>query len=156
MELVSQEKPLVFYEPMEQPPVDGIKVKLNYADGSSKVVDASKLASIVYGIGDIYTHYKGMLFSTYTLHQLSNSFETEEPMLQPGPHRIAMYYVDDTLWWHELYYYAFAHNPEKRVEGIEWGRGLNFAYCMVDVYAQTAEEYIAEHNPPFAIVTETP
>ena len=149
MELVSQEKPLVFYEPMEQPPLEGVKVKLNYADGNSEVMDAIKMAGTHYYEGGfVMSHWKGVFFATSTLDQLSGPFETWEDftMLPPGPHRIAMYYVDDTSWY-ETDPYFFFHNPDEKAPGRDWGRKLNFAYCMVDVYAQTEEEYLAEHNP---------
>lgn len=34
-------------------------------------------------------------------------------------------------------------------------KDTDMAYCMVDVYAQTGDEYIAEHKAPFALVTES-
>jgi len=133
VELVSQEKPLVFFELMEQPPIKGVKVKIAYKDGSSEVVNAY---NVKIGHYDQYASYKGMYFETRTRHDNSR---TSEPLLEPGLHSIKMYYINDS------YSLEYGYNDEDQP---------NLGYCMVEVYAQTAEEYIAERKPPHAIVTE--
>ena len=134
VELINQKKPLVFFELMEQPPIKGVKVKITYEDGGSKVVNAYNVKSCHY---DEYASYKGMYFKTRTRHDNSRSFE---PFLEPGLHSIEMYYINDTYNLHEDFY---NENPP------------NIGYCMVEVYAQTAEEYIAERKPPVTTVTES-
>ena len=151
VELVSQKKPLAFFELMEQPQIEGVKVRINYEDGSSELVDAYELTDHGFSTGPEmwYTHWKGMLFAAYTVSEYYLFSETAEPFLQPGKHRIAMYYLDTNLYYDAFPTWTFAHNPEKIKEDIE------FPYCMVDVYAQTPEEYIAERNHPFVTITDS-
>ena len=149
VELVSQERPLVFFEQMEKPPIEGLKVKINYEDSSSEVVDAYEMNTRKFqtSYNPSSLHYKGMFFATNTF----SPFRTSEFLLEPGLHSIVMYYID---YSYDLDYdgeWEFAHNPEE----IDVGSSVNFGYCMVDVYVQTAEEYIAERKPPLARVTES-
>ena len=149
VELISQKKPLVFFELMEQPTTEGVKVKITYEDGSSEVVDAYKMVSRkIQTSNSYYTHYKGMFFATSILPQFG--FRTTEAFLEPGLHSIAMYYLDSNYDLFAEGEWEFAHDPEE----VEVG-SANLGYCMVEVYAQTAEEYVAEHKPPMATVTES-
>ena len=149
-ELVSQEKPLVFYDLMERPKIEGVKVKLTYNDGSSETVDAyeamehySNVKSSIYG----YQHRKGMFFDI-GIFQGTGAFRPKQTPLPPGLNRIAMYCVDAAFGSEESHW-ELSRNPEET--GVDGG----LAYCMVEVYAQTAQEYMAENKPSFAAVTET-
>lgn len=130
-ELVSQEKPLVFFELLEQPKIEGIKVKLTYADGSSEIVRAYEQKR--HTLPEAYTHEKGMRLDLwYNWDSLSRP---ERPLLAPGLNKIAMYCTD--------FFDVYA------------GEETEDVFCMVEVYAQTPEEYLAEHSPLLVTVTET-
>ena len=147
-ELVSQEKPLVFFQLMEEPKIEGIKVKLTYEDGSSEVVDAYDMETCTFNYewssGDAGMHHlKGMCFNTRF-----TTWNRIRPALKPGKHQIALFYVDDTYPWSTdlIEDPAFdSLNPED----------VGVAYCMVEVYAQTGDEYIAAHKAKYTLVTES-
>ena len=145
-ELVSQEKPLVFFELMEQPKMEGIKVRLTYKDGSSEVVDAYDLEMCSWSTDPSFDagvhHLKGMCVNTWPIWPL------ERPALKPGKHQIAMFCVDGKYWWNT------DESNSPRFDSLN-PEDVGVAYCMVEVYAQTGDEYIAEHNVPFALVTES-
>ena len=128
-ELVSQEKPLAFFELLEQPKIEGIKVKLTYKNGRSRVVDAYDMKS--HDLNHSYYHDKGMFFATRPYY--TDPSQPAQPALEPGLQQIPMYCVDRR----DCYY----------------GDGPD-AFCMVEVYAQTPEEYLAEHSPPLVTATE--
>jgi len=142
-ELVSQAKPLAFYDLMERPKIEGIKVKLTYEDGSSKVVDAYEAQEKFSGR---FAYRKGMFFDIGIFHG-TGAFRPKQTPLPPGLNRIAMYCVDAALYDEESDW-ELSRNPEET--GVDGG----FAYCMIEVYAQTAEEYMAEQKPSFVAVTE--
>ena len=158
MELVSQKKPLVFFELLEFPKVEGIKVKLTYVDGSGEVVDAYDLRCCTYNSawsnGDAgMEHNRGMFI-----------FYPEAFTLAPGRQQIAMFYVDHKSSWSTDHGVGFIRghfdslHPENGYVDY-YNRSdsplLDAAYCMVEVYAQTGDEYIAEHNLFYALVTES-
>ena len=114
-ELVSQEKPLVFFELNEYPELEGIKVRLTHEDGSSEVVDAYWIKDHNVN-GGFHTHRKGM------------ALDSREPPMKPGLNRVAMYCVDfcynsglDELI--PLNGYGFRY-PNKEIELVS---------CMVEV-----------------------
>ena len=159
MELVSQKKPLVFFELLEYPKMEDIKVKLTYEDGSSEVLDAYDLKYCSYSSewssGDAgMEHHRGM-FITYP-----GAFT-----LNPGRQQIAMFYVDLKRAWSTddglafKGYFDSLHPENAGVDYYGFGslplEDTDVAYCMVEVYAQTGDEYIAEHNLPFVLVTES-
>lgn len=145
-ELVSQEKPLVFFPEFEEPKIEGIKVKLTYEDGKSKVVDAyqAKESYIDHDAGgDSYSiHWKGMGFGM-------DADYSDRPVLKAGKQKLAMF-CGDLLY--------------SSIQG-EWTTGpisyavdpkeTGVAYCMVDVYVQTLEEYLATHTALTTTITET-
>jgi hypothetical protein len=159
MELVSQEKPLVFFELMEEPKIEGVKVKLTYTDGSSEVVEAYDLKYCSYdsewSSGDAgMEHHRGMFFSF-----------PEASALNPGRQQTAMFYVDLKRAWSTddglgFQWYFDSLHPENAGEDY-YGFGslpledTDVAYCMVEVYAQTGDEYIAEHKAKYTLVTES-
>jgi len=144
-ELVSQEKPLAFFQLMEEPKIEGIKVRLTYGDGSSEVVDAYDMERCSWstdpGFDAGVDHLKGMCFNTLL-------YWPERQVLPPGKQQIAMFCVDGKYWW---------NTDESNSPGFDSlnPEGVGVAYCMVEVYAQTGDEYIAEHNVPYALVTES-
>jgi len=133
-ELVSQEKPLVFYQLLEEPTIEGIKVKLTYDDGRSEVVDAYQSKSHArFGVGK--THETGMFFHGPDIYQ------PMRPALEPGVHQIPMYCADTV--------YGREHDPHYDHTGGPY----DYAHCMVEVYAQTGDEYLAENDVPHMTVT---
>ena len=131
VELVSQEAPLVFYQLMEKPKIEGIKVKLTYEDGSTELVDAYD-SRTHYAFGKGKTHEQGMFF-----HQI-DMYQPLRPALEPGVHLVPMYCADIV--------YTYMNDPGFADE-------IDLAYCMVEVYAQTGDEYLAESNVPRTTVT---
>ena len=146
-ELVSQEKPFVFFQLMEEPKIEGIKVKLTYEDGSSEVVDAYYMKACSWAIDPGcdagIMHLRGMYIDTRFYGW------PRRPALKPGKHEIALFCVDLKYGW-----MADGDHHGPVFDSIH-PEGLGIAYCMVEVYAQTGDEYISEHNLPFALVTES-
>ena len=127
-ELVSQDKPLVFFELMEElPKIEGIRVRLTYKDGKSEVVDAYDMDSHDTANHSRY-HDIGMFYAP-------GLCQPHRPPLEPGLRQIPLYCVD------RIGYYGPGYPSD--------------AFCMVEVYAQTPEEYLAEHDTPFVTVTES-
>ena len=122
----------MFYQLMEQPTIEGIKVKLIYEDGSSEVVDAYD-SQTHFRFGTAQIHEKGMFFYGLDIHQLTR------PALEPGFHQIPMYCAD-TL-------YAQYRDPESDPHAAD------FVSCMVEVYAQTGDEYLAQYEVNNVTVT---
>jgi len=145
-ELVGQEKPLVFFQLMEEPKIEGIKVRLTYEDNSSEVVDAYDIEMCRWYIDPGFDagmhHLKGMCINTQPI------WPAERPALKPGKHQLAMFCVDGKYWWNT------DESNSPRFDSLS-PEDVSVAYCMVEVYAQTGDEYIAEHNMPFALVTES-
>ena len=127
-ELVSQEAPLAFFELMEQPTIAGIKVRLTYEDGSSEVVDAYQ-SKEHYRFGVGHTHEVGMYFQ---------DFSDFGSSLEPGVHLVPMYCVDIV--------YSYRDDPR-------FDDKPDLAHCLVEVYAQTGDEYLAANDVPHTTVT---
>jgi len=134
-ELVSQEAPLVFYQLMEEPTIEGIKVKLTYEDGTSEVVDAYQSKwHYRAGVGKI--HETGMFFHKIDMYQ-----PFQRPALEPGVHLVPMYCVD------------IAYDRKSNPHYDQYGEPYDLTHCMVEVYAQTGDEYLAQHGVPNTTVT---
>jgi len=134
-ELVSQE-PIVFFELVESPKIDGIKVRLTYEDGSSEIVDAYQSQS--HGRFFRGTHEKGMFF-----HDIGGI--DRMPQLEPGVNHIPLYCLDTA--------YFEDGDPHYDIHGDSQAIRARLAHCMVEVCVQTGDEYIAEHSPPNITVT---
>ncbi len=147
VELVSQEKPLVFYELMEQPQIEGIKVKLTREDGSSEVVDAYDLEKYYNDPDSDLEYWEGMFFVT-GIGSVNGIVRPKQQLLEPGIHRVAMYCVANSYQFDEPSNWNLRRNPEETEEDVD------LPYCMVEVYAQTLEEYLEKSKPPTATATD--
>ena len=157
-ELVSQEKPLTFFPLLEDPAIEGIQVKLTYADGSAEVVDAYEFEhDTVFEGADILgddasgdagtSHWRGMCIS------LGNSGKLS---LKPGLNKVALFCFDLKYDWEADgtdYSPQFDSLHPDKVRIVDFEES-GYAYCMVDVYVQTLEEYAAEHGVQYTTLTE--
>ena len=135
VELVSQEAPLVFYQLMEEPKIEGIRVRLTYADGSTEIVNAGDSQTHGrFGVARLDLHEKGMFFRDLGI------CWPDAPALEPGIHQIPMYCMDAV--------YPQNFDPENDPHNGD------FASCMVEVRALSGEEFFA--GPEVNHVTVTP
>jgi len=121
-ELVSQDEPLYFSALLEWPEIKGVKVKLTYENGKTKVVDAYKLKDhdMDGWLGGRFCYHRVGMFLDIGIGQ------DGRPLLEPGHNRVAMYCID-RIQGHEEYWSLTRRNPAHIDDDSE------SAYCMVDV-----------------------